>query len=205
MIGVVIKSRRRAEDEARTFIEDLRRPLNRYAQQIASTAKRNLKLNQHVATGKLMQSIAAEVAVEGDEIQVRLMMLEYGVWVEVGRRPGSPPPPTQAIVEWMNRKGVRPEGGYSGEQAKLTFAYAIQQRIAAQRGGSGPPLGAIVAWMDENGIEPKKAQVQWQWARMIAERIAQNGIEPTHFLTDAVEAHHDELMRDLQHLLAEGA
>jgi hypothetical protein len=186
MFTVAVKTKIRAADLANGLGDRITSELDRSGLTIVSLAKRELRDGGKSATGKLMQSLQHGVDVSHDSRRLWIGMLGYGRWVELGRKPGKAPP-VSAIREWLNRKpGARPAGGYSGEQAKDTLAYAISRRIGWQRGGNGPPMIAIRQWIDDNGIKPDKDFILWEWAKMIAARIAKQGIEPFSFLGKSV-------------------
>ncbi|MCG3177503.1 MAG: hypothetical protein MOGMAGMI_02477 [Candidatus Omnitrophica bacterium] len=188
MFTVAVKTKVRASDLANGLGDRIGSELDRAGLQVVSLAKRELRDGEKSATGKLMQSLQSGVETTADSRRLWIGMLGYGRWVELGRKPGKEPP-VSAIRKWLDRKPqARPQGGYTGEQAKLTLAYSIVNRIGAKRGGLGPPISAILDWIDDRGIKPDRDTVLWGWARMIAAGIAKNGIAPFPFFSKAVAA-----------------
>jgi hypothetical protein len=68
---------------------------------------------------------------------VEVLMPQYYIWIETGRRPGGKFPPASVILEWMKRKGIA-----RGEENKVLY---VIRRAIAQRGIKPRPfvLGAI--------------------------------------------------------------
>lgn len=170
--------------------------MERHAQLLVGDAKRNLGENGSHATGKLGQSLQGGVDRQGDVLSLWIGMQSYGRYVELGRRPGTPPP-TSAIIEWMKRKPVALPPG----QADINFAFGVQRQIAAKRGGAGPPIAALLEWMDDNGIHPTKAEALRAYARGIALSIGKHGIDPKPFLAPALAKRWPEFISELSERL----
>jgi hypothetical protein len=68
---------------------------------------------------------------------VEVLMPQYYIWIENGRRPGGKFPPAAAVLEWMKRKGIA-----RGEENKVLY---VIRRAIAQKGIKPRPfvLGAI--------------------------------------------------------------
>lgn len=81
--------------------------LGRVGLRVESQAKLNLGESSTVDTGHLRQKITHVVAKSGDDLAVYVgTNLYYGLIMELGRKPGSKMPPIDAILEWVDRKGI---------------------------------------------------------------------------------------------------
>jgi hypothetical protein len=128
--------------------------LTRAGATLAAAAKRTFQRSGHVASGSIMKTITPSTA--------RLKATSYGghtfeawvvtvgplhpaaKWVTRGRRKGSRMPPPDAILKWMDIRGITPEVGKGGnmKKAKMSLAWAIAVSIA--RDGIKPfPFMAI--------------------------------------------------------------
>ena len=81
---------------------------------------------QAVVTGKLARSIESTVTEKDGNYSLAISMENYGIYVDEGseRGPGKPPP-VQAIVDWIKRKGISPPQGMTTK----TYAFIIARSI----------------------------------------------------------------------------
>lgn len=87
--------------------------LARSAAQVEADAKRNITDIGAVDTGMLRRSIATELRPGNSPIEASIgTNLQYAATVEVGRRPGAPPPPPGVLLDWMRRHGIPAEAEY---------------------------------------------------------------------------------------------
>ena len=80
----------------------------------------------HKATGKLSESFKSKVSMTGDNIILTIEGLDYGKYVDSGRRPGKRPP-IQAIFNWVKTKGIA-----SADKKARSIAFAIATAIARE-------------------------------------------------------------------------
>jgi len=67
-----------------------------------------LRSNDKVATGKLLESLDAQVFNTGfgTSFTLKVLATDYLKYVDEGRRAGAKPPPIQPIKEWAKTKGL---------------------------------------------------------------------------------------------------
>lgn len=123
------------------------RGLNRAGEVVTKAAQQNLTRNCSVASGQLRASMGWSV----DQTRLRAVVgpglaakatgrgdVNYGFWVEHGRRPGLPPP-VRALRQWALRRAG----------SDLRLVYAIAQSIA--RKGTRPAPFLVPALQDSAG------------------------------------------------------
>ena len=87
-------------------------------------------INQrHEATGKLIASLDYYLVQQPQSDSVVATMLDYGKFVNTGRRRGAALVPIQALVDWVKQKGIE-----TNNKKALGIAFAIQKTI--QKEGS---------------------------------------------------------------------
>ncbi len=91
------------------------------AEYLEAEIKLELQRQGHIATGKLYDSI--KVAVEKDSIVGAANDAFYAKYVDWGRKPGGKRVPIQALIAWVQVKGLA-----SGDKA-ISLAWAIQYSI----------------------------------------------------------------------------
>lgn len=83
---------------------------------------------QYRNTGEAVDSITMDPQEPGHlEYEVGSNRVQVAV-AEVGRSPGSPPPPFKPIADWAREKGIEPEGDQSFEAMVNAFRFAIAER-----------------------------------------------------------------------------
>ena len=93
------------------------------------------ELRRHnLSDSRLANSAKVEV---GDEGSVTLLLQDYAEFVDKGRKPGKPAPPG-AILEWIRRMGIRPQG-----ISRLSLAFAISRAIGKRGIQPRPFLQAV--------------------------------------------------------------
>lgn len=98
--------------------------LNSIGQFIVSEMIAELSQQGHRATGKLIESLDYDITESKDVTMLDISFLDYGRYVETGRRAGARKVPIQALVDWVITKGIA-----SGNTNVLRVAYAIQTKI----------------------------------------------------------------------------
>lgn len=87
--------------------------LARSAAQVQADAIHNVTAVGAVDTGMLRRSITTELRPGNSPIEASIgSNQQYADVVELGRRPGSAPPPPGALLPWMRRHGIPPEKEY---------------------------------------------------------------------------------------------
>jgi len=84
--------------------------------------------NNSVVTGQLARSITPQqLQVSGDQLNLPISLLEYGIWVDDGaeRGPGRMPP-VRDIASWIKQKRISVPAKFTVEQ----FAWAVARNIA---------------------------------------------------------------------------
>lgn len=93
----------------------------------------------HNATGALSQSVEVIAKELPDRWVIEAWAKDYGVFVNNGRQP-STPPPTEVIYRWMAQRGIG--SNLTKEYQKRGLAYVISRSIAAKgippQGGYSP-------------------------------------------------------------------
>ena len=142
-------------------INALRKSLDKFGEEVADAAKRNLgsqprksyrakwkngKLQSYQVTTKqrrinntdtLRQSIDYKVIEKGDNTILQLSTIDYGVYVEEGRKPGKGIPPN-VLKAWIDSKPIRVNTSETGfvklsketaEARKRTLGFLINRKI----------------------------------------------------------------------------
>lgn len=118
--------------------------LQDYAELFMNTYKERLYVEDHVATGDLMNKMDYVFDVGNGKLEVSLRLEDYWKYVEYDTKPHYPP--FNAILDWVKVKfhGNLPNG-YDGdlpvktETLEKRFAYFVQKKIG-ERGTSGSHL-----------------------------------------------------------------
>ena len=90
---------------------------------INELGKELIKQN-HRSTGKLIESLDYEVRMGGDLFSIIISSLNYGQFVNTGRKPHSKKVPIPVLVEWIRQKGIA-----TNNKKVLGIAFAIQKTI----------------------------------------------------------------------------
>ncbi len=81
----------------------------------------------HKATGKLISSLDYKVENSLLSTDLVVTMLNYGEFVNTGRKRGAAKVPIKALVEWIKQKGIE-----TNNKKVLGMAFAIQKTIEKQ-------------------------------------------------------------------------
>lgn len=102
---------------------------------LAATEVRDGRRRKIDTTGRLRNSLRSEIVELYDQFIVEFSSTEeYAVWVEEGRKPGTPPP-TAPLLEWIKKKPLRVRDKKTGvfvsatERRRLSTAFAIARNI----------------------------------------------------------------------------
>ena len=98
--------------------------INELGQFIINELGKELIKQNHRATGKLIESLNYEVEHRGDLFSLIITALNYGEWVNKGRRAGAKKVPIPVLVEWIREKGIA-----TNNKKILGIAFAIREKI----------------------------------------------------------------------------
>jgi len=76
-----------------------------HGEETVATMRDILLANGKSASGELIQSLAFRITYEGSDINVEFSMVDYGQFVDKGRKPGKQPP-ISAILPWLQIRGI---------------------------------------------------------------------------------------------------
>lgn len=155
-----------------------------YAREVIELYRQKLRENpkgkygDKNTTGNLSNNLRYEVNITNDSLEVYLYLEDYYKWVEQGRAPYG--------------KNKNDSGGDGLPSNKY------------------PPIDVIQTWINNKpSIDRKdgdgKLPTTKQLAFLIARSIAENGIEPTYYLSDTIEELQDKYIPLLEDALAEDA
>jgi hypothetical protein len=92
---------------------------------VINTAKANLLRFGKVNTGALRDSIRFNITPKGN---IRFFFLQYGIFVESGRRAGAKQPPINPILKWIEERGITPDEGTSKRSLAFLIARSIGEK-----------------------------------------------------------------------------
>tara|TARA_Y100000592_G_C5316828_1_gene242874 strand:- start:162 stop:650 length:489 start_codon:yes stop_codon:yes gene_type:complete len=93
-------------------------------QLIISSLQKELIEQGHQATGNLVNSFEQRVIEVPNSIVIEILMDEYGIYVNEGRKTGGKKVPINVLVDWIERKAI-----VNGDKQVKSLAFAIQQTI----------------------------------------------------------------------------
>jgi len=91
---------------------------------IIASLQKELLGQGHKATGNLINSFEQRVIELPNSIVIEILMDEYGIYVNDGRKKGGKKVPINVLVEWIERKAIA-----SGDKEVKSIAFAIQNTI----------------------------------------------------------------------------
>lgn len=100
---------------------NLKKALESYMNEISRVYKGKLQSDGHKATGKLINSIQANVKIGATQYTGELRLEDYWKYIEYGTKPHWPPP--KALLKWIQAKPVLPKAikGITPTQDQLAF------------------------------------------------------------------------------------
>ena len=98
-------------------------------QLIINELGKELIKQQHRATGDLISSLDYRLNLRSSGFTLEILMNDYGLFVNTGRKAGKKKVPIQALLEWIKQKGIE-----TNNKKALGIAFAIQKTI--QKEGS---------------------------------------------------------------------
>ncbi len=91
---------------------------------IIASLQKELLGQGHKATGNLINSFEQRVIELPNSIVIEILMDEYGIYVNEGRKSGGKKVPISVLVEWIERRAIA-----SGDKDVKSIAFAIQNTI----------------------------------------------------------------------------
>ena len=98
--------------------------INDISEQFVNALKREFEEQGHNASGKGMQSIEHKTELNGNNITVKIMGVDYLQYVNTGRNIGKMPP-IEPIKEWVQIRNIAQ--GKEAERAAWAIAKAIER------------------------------------------------------------------------------
>jgi hypothetical protein len=112
-------------------MDALRKAMEAYGEALCLEIVQQLKDAGKEATGALAKSIDYELIETLDSIAIGIKGESYLGVVDGGRRKGAKPPPTGAIIKWMDVKGIKGRNPKTGKfQSQKSTAFAIARGIS---------------------------------------------------------------------------
>ena len=97
---------------------------NKVGKLIIASLQKELIEQGHEASGNLVNSFEQRVIEVPNSIVIEILMDEYGIYVNEGRKTGGKKVPINVLVEWIERKAI-----VNGDKEVKSLAFAIQQTI----------------------------------------------------------------------------
>jgi len=97
---------------------------NKVGKLIIASLQKELIEQGHEATGNLVNSFEQRVIEVPNSIVIEILMDEYGIYVNEGRKTGGKKVPINVLVDWIERKAI-----VNGDKEVKSLAFAIQQTI----------------------------------------------------------------------------
>lgn len=143
-------------------------------------AKRNYGKGNKVASGRLKASIEVIPTRRNGSIVFEVFANDYFQWVQSGRAPEKKPVPIDAILEWMQSRGIfATDVGnvkYKALQSQVSTAYIINKKRI--RDGKKPlPMKVLLDWIKEKNVK-FNIDLQKGMAFAIQKNIVKFGINP---------------------------
>lgn len=116
--------------EEREIIKIVSDILYKHGEKIAEETQALIKSKKKTVTGALYDSVTFQVETQGKVVSLSLNMLEYGQFVNDGRKAGTFPN-VGAIREWVRIKGItmKPKSKLPRDKEIKTLAYLIGRKI----------------------------------------------------------------------------
>ncbi len=111
--------------------ENLIKVLDDYARDVKKLYEDNLKYDNAVASGELLNSVKYLFEQNGSKYEVYLQLADYWKYVEYGRRSGKFPP-VDKILNWIRVKPVIPRPFNGKLPTEQQLAFLISRKIARE-------------------------------------------------------------------------
>jgi len=97
---------------------------NKVGKLIIASLQKELIGQGHKATGNLVNSFEQRVVKMPNSLALEILMDDYGIYVNEGRKSGGKKVPIAVLVEWIERRAI-----VNGDKEVKSLAFAIQQTI----------------------------------------------------------------------------
>ena len=97
---------------------------NKVGKLIIASLQKELIEQGHDATGNLINSFEQRVIEVPNSIVLEILMDDYGIYVNEGRKTGGKKVPINVLVDWIERRAI-----VNGDKEVKSLAFAIQQTI----------------------------------------------------------------------------
>lgn len=143
-------------------------------------AKRNFGIGNKVASGRLRASIEVIPTSRKGNIVFQVFANDYFQWVQSGRAPEKKPVPIDAILDWMQSRGIfatdRSVEKYGALQSQVSAAYMINKK-RKRDGKKLLPMKVLIDWIKKENIK-FNIDLQKGMAFAIQKNIVTFGINP---------------------------
>jgi hypothetical protein len=144
------------------------------------SAKQRFGTGNKVATGSLRASIMVVPTSSKGIISFQIFANDYFQWVQSGRAPKKKGVPIDAILEWMNARGIFATDNtnvkYKSLQSQVSTAYIIN-RSRIKKGKKALPMKVLLDWIKEKNVR-FNIDLQRGMAFAIQKNIKEFGILP---------------------------
>lgn len=157
-------------------IDNLKEALDDFSNKIVADAKSNLQSSGKVDTGKLKDTLQnVGVKVSKNSIEIGIKMMPYGAFVDKGVRGVGGVRKQTSTFKRTNNKGKL------WKQKGKGSPYSFKE-------GRKPSVKHFIEWSNKRGLSPYA----------VRESVYHQGIEPNHFLTNAVKSNINSLPTVIQ-------
>jgi hypothetical protein len=144
------------------------------------SAKQRFGVGNKVATGSLRASIMVVPTSSKGVISFQIFANDYFQWVQSGRAKGKKGVPIDAILDWMNARGIFATDvsnvKYKSLQSQVSTAYIIN-RSRIKKGKKALPMKVLLDWIKEKNVR-FNIDLQKGMAFAIQRNIKEFGILP---------------------------
>ncbi len=144
------------------------------------SAKQRFGTGNKVATGSLRASIMVVPTSKKGVISFQIFANDYFQWIQSGRAAGKKGVPIDAILDWMNARGIFATDNtnvkYKSLQSQVSTAYIIN-RSRLKKGKKALPMKVLLDWIKEKNVR-FNIDLQRGMAFAIQKNIKEFGILP---------------------------
>ena len=144
------------------------------------SAKQRFGVGNKVASGSLRASIMVVPTSSKGVISFQIFANDYFQWVQSGRAAGKKGVPIDAILDWMNARGIFATDvsnvKYKSLQSQVSTAYIIN-RSRIKKGKKALPMKVLLDWIKEKNVR-FNIDLQKGMAFAIQRNIKEFGILP---------------------------
>ena len=144
------------------------------------SAKQRFGVGNKVASGSLRASIMVVPTSKKGVISFQIFANDYFQWIQSGRAAGKKGVPIDAILDWMNARGIFATDvsnvKYKSLQSQVSTAYIIN-RSRIKKGKKALPMKVLLDWIKEKNVR-FNIDLQKGMAFAIQRNIKEFGILP---------------------------